>query len=102
VARALLPAYCLIDNDLFSAGYEVDRMSSIPVLRFRATTMKRHFLLTLLLCPTLLSAQAVPTFVGVRTFLGAPYVTNLEKLDADFAVLGVPFDEGTWGQPGER
>jgi agmatinase len=69
--------------------------------------MNRYFLLALLLCASLLftsmlSAQAVPTFVGVRTFLGAPYVTNLEKLDADFAVLGVPFDEGTWGQPGER
>lgn len=47
-------------------------------------------------------AQSQPTFVGVRTFLGAPYVTNLDELKADFAVLGVPFDEGTWGQPGER
>lgn len=47
-------------------------------------------------------AQSQPTFVGVRTFLGAPYVTNLDDLKADFAVLGVPFDEGTWGQPGER
>ena len=47
-------------------------------------------------------AQAVPTFVGVRTFLGAPYVPDIEKIQADFAVLGVPFDEGTWGQPGER
>jgi agmatinase len=46
--------------------------------------------------------QAAPTFVGVRTFLGAPYVTNLDDLHADFAVLGVPFDEGTWGWPGER
>ncbi len=46
--------------------------------------------------------QAVPTFVGVRTFLGTPYVTNLDDLHADFAVLGVPFDEGTWGWPGER
>ena len=49
-----------------------------------------------------LRAQSQPTFVGVRTFLGAPYVTNLEDLKADFAVLGVPFDEGTWGQPGGR
>src|SRR2546421_435293 len=24
------------------------------------------------------------------------------KIDDAFAVLGVPFDEGTWGQPGER
>jgi len=47
-------------------------------------------------------AQAVPTFVGVRTFLGAPYANNLDNLRADFAVLGVPFDEGTWGWPGER
>lgn len=66
--------------------------------------MTGHFLrgLFVLFSASLLSAQAVPTFVGVRTFLGAPYNTNLDKLDADFAVLGVPFDEGTWGQPGER
>ena len=56
--------------------------------------MKRCFL-ALPLCASLLFAsplwaQAVPTFVGVRTFLGAPCVTHLEKLDADFAVLGVP------------
>jgi agmatinase len=47
-------------------------------------------------------AQTAPTFVGVRTFLSAPYQPDLDKLSADFAVLGVPFDEGTWGQPGER
>src|ERR1700745_4094803 len=67
--------------------------------------MKINFpavLLTVALSSTTLFAQAVPTFVGVRTFLGAPYVTKLDQLDADFAVLGVPFDEGTWGQPGER
>lgn len=46
--------------------------------------------------------QAVPTFVGVRTFLGAPYLRDATKFSADFAVVGVPFDEGTWGQPGER
>jgi agmatinase len=61
----------------------------------------------LVLCAVCLTApvskaQAVPTFVGVRTFLGAPYAPNLDDLHADFAVLGVPFDEGTWGQPGER
>ena len=53
-------------------------------------------------CAPAAFGQAVPTFVGVRTFLGAPYVTNLDDLHADFAVLGVPFDEGTWGWPGER
>jgi len=47
-------------------------------------------------------AQAVPTFVDVPTFAGAPLNKNLDSLSADFAVLGVPFDEGTWGWPGER
>ena len=54
-------------------------------------------------CGTLSYAQTTaPAFVGVRTFLGAPYVPRLETIEADFAVLGVPFDEGTWGQPGAR
>src|SRR5260370_23476528 len=52
--------------------------------------------------PPLEAAKTAPAFVGVRTFLGAPYEPDLDKLHADFAVLGVPFDEGTWGQPGER
>jgi len=47
-------------------------------------------------------AQAIPTFVDVPTFAGAPLNRNLDSLSADFAVLGVPFDEGTWGWPGER
>lgn len=104
MARAPSPAYCLTRNNLLSAVQDVDLDILARVLRFWAITMKRLFLVvtTLLFCASLLSAQAVPTFVGVRTFLGAPYVTNLDKLDADFAVLGVPFDEGTWGQPGER
>ena len=55
-----------------------------------------------LVCVSVTLGQAVPTFVGVRTFLGAPYITNLDDVHADFAVLGVPFDEGTWGWPGER
>ena len=59
------------------------------------------FLLTALM-PKCITAQTAPTFVGIRTFLSAPYEPDLEKLKADFAVLGVPFDEGTWGQPGER
>ena len=33
-------------------------------------------------------AQAAPTFVGVRTFLSAPYEPNIDKIQADFAVLG--------------
>ena len=59
-------------------------------------------LAVVLCCAPAAFCQAVPTFVGVRTFLGAPYVANLDELHADFAVLGVPFDEGTWGWPGER
>jgi agmatinase len=60
------------------------------------------FLIILLFFVSPAFSQAVPTFVGVRTFLGAPYVTNIDDFHADFAVLGVPFDEGTWGWPGER
>lgn len=41
-------------------------------------------------------------FVGVPTFLRANYCTNLTKLDAEFAVLGVPFDEGSPFAPGAR
>jgi len=59
-------------------------------------------LLIKLVCASATFGQAVPTFVGVRTFLGAPYIANLDDVHADFAVLGVPFDEGTWGWPGER
>ena len=58
--------------------------------------------LLVLTLPNSTHAQAAPTFVGIRTFLSAPYQPDLDKLNADFAVLGVPFDEGTWGQPGER
>src|SRR5882724_7074890 len=59
-------------------------------------------LVVMLISPGNAAAQTAPTFVGVRTFLSAPYEPDLDKLQADFAVLGVPFDEGTWGQPGER
>lgn len=59
-------------------------------------------ILALLMSASVLKGQSYPTFVGVPTFLGAPYQPNLDELHADFAVLGVPFDEGTWGWPGER
>lgn len=41
-------------------------------------------------------------FAGIRTFLSAPYVPRIEDLKADIAVVGVPFDEGTWNAPGTR
>lgn len=41
-------------------------------------------------------------FVGVPTFLRAPQATDLETLDADIAILGVPSDEGSPWYPGAR
>ena len=53
------------------------------------------FLALTLSIPRSVVAQTAPTFVGVRTFLSARYDPDLDHLKADFAVLGVPFDEGT-------
>ena len=41
-------------------------------------------------------------FGGIRTFLHAPYIDDIEKVDADVVVVGVPFDEGTSARPGAR
>ena len=41
-------------------------------------------------------------FVGIPSFLRAPIVTELGKLDADIAVIGVPTDEGSPFLPGSR
>lgn len=41
-------------------------------------------------------------FVGIPSFLRAPIVTELDKLDADIAVIGVPTDEGSPFMPGSR
>lgn len=46
--------------------------------------------------------HAYGDFGGLLTFLRAPYVRDLAALDADIAVLGVPFDEGTTSRPGAR
>ena len=37
-----------------------------------------------------------------RSFFKAPLCTNLDELDADVALIGVPFDQGTLGRPGAR
>ena len=37
-----------------------------------------------------------------RSFFKAPLCTNLDELDADVAIIGVPFDQGTFGRPGAR
>jgi agmatinase len=47
-----------------------------------------------------LDAQVVPRFAGVRTFMRAPHVTDLEGVDA--AVFGIPFDTATSYRTGAR
>ena len=37
-----------------------------------------------------------------RSFFKTPLCTNLDELDADVAIIGVPFDQGTFGRPGAR
>ncbi len=41
-------------------------------------------------------------YVGISTFLKAPYEDNLDELDADVAVLGMPYDLGTAVRSGAR
>jgi agmatinase len=47
-----------------------------------------------------LDAQVIPRFAGIRTFMRAPHVTNLEGVDA--AVYGIPFDTATSFRTGSR
>ena len=37
-----------------------------------------------------------------RSFFKAPLCDDLSQLDADVAIIGVPFDQGTLGRPGAR
>lgn len=41
-------------------------------------------------------------FVGIPSFLRAPILNNLSEIRADWAVLGVPTDEGSPYMPGSR
>jgi agmatinase len=41
-------------------------------------------------------------FVGIPSFLRAPVAADLDALDADIAVMGVPTDEGSPFMPGSR
>ncbi|SEG76246.1 agmatinase [Marinobacterium lutimaris] len=41
-------------------------------------------------------------FVGVPTFLRSNYVNNVESIEAEMAVFGVPMDEGSPYMPGMR
>ena len=47
-----------------------------------------------------LDAQVIPRFAGIRTFMRAPHVTNLDGVDA--AAYGIPFDTGTSYRTGSR
>lgn len=41
-------------------------------------------------------------YVGIPTFLRSDYCDDLEKVEAECAILGVPFDEGSPFLPGSR
>ena len=41
-------------------------------------------------------------YTGFVSFLRSPTCTDLDRLDADIAVLGVPSDEGSPWKPGAR
>ncbi|UGS37223.1 agmatinase [Capillimicrobium parvum] len=47
------------------------------------------------------SASHMP-YVGIASFLKAPVCADLDYLDADVGVIGIPFDEGTMNRPGTR
>src|SRR5262245_33202522 len=81
------------------AVYSISLHKGMPMKRLSACL---GWLAIVLFANIASRAQAAPTFVGIPTFMGVPYVPNIENIHADFAVLGVPFDEGTWGWAGER
>ena len=41
-------------------------------------------------------------FVGISTFAKSPYVVDWDRIEADVAVLGAPYDFGTQWRPGAR
>ncbi len=47
-----------------------------------------------------LDAQVIPRFAGIRTFMRAPHVTDLNGVDA--VVYGIPFDTATTYRTGPR
>jgi agmatinase len=47
-----------------------------------------------------LDAQVIPRFAGIRTYMRAPHVTDLEGVDA--VVYGIPFDTATSYRTGPR
>ena len=49
-----------------------------------------------------MNKKANLAFSGIATFCRAPHISTLEDIEADIAVLGVPFDEGVGFRPGAR
>lgn len=49
-----------------------------------------------------MTTRANKAWVGIPTFLRAPYVEDIEGADADIAILGVPYDEGSPFHSGAR
>jgi agmatinase len=41
-------------------------------------------------------------YVGIPTFLRSNYCANIDELDAKYAIIGVPYDEGSPFLPGSR
>jgi len=39
---------------------------------------------------------------GIATFCKSPFIPNIDELEADVAVLGIPYDEATAMRPGSR
>lgn len=46
--------------------------------------------------------RANRAFTGIPSFLRSPVCTDLSRLEADVAVIGVPYDEGSPFMPGSR
>ncbi|MBW2148669.1 MAG: arginase family protein, partial [Deltaproteobacteria bacterium] len=46
--------------------------------------------------------KAKLAFSGIPTFCRSPHILSLDELNADIAILGVPFDEGVGFRPGTR
>ncbi len=49
-----------------------------------------------------MNKKANLAFSGISTFCRTPHISTLEDIEADIAVVGVPFDEGVGFRPGAR
>ncbi len=49
-----------------------------------------------------MNKKANLAFSGISTFCRTPHISTLEDIEADIAIVGVPFDEGVGFRPGAR